>query len=59
MFFSSMPWLGVYVGHIPFAAAPLNALLSRGRELAQARVNRGSTVRDLFHYLVRLPPLQS
>ena len=51
-FFAHVPWLGIYVGYIPGAATALNALLAKGREFAQARVNRGSTIPDLFHYLV-------
>ncbi|PIL28304.1 cytochrome P450 [Ganoderma sinense ZZ0214-1] len=46
-----VPWLGIYVGHIPGAGGPLNLLLEHGRALTKTRVARGSSTRDLFYYL--------
>ncbi|PIL25572.1 cytochrome P450 [Ganoderma sinense ZZ0214-1] len=50
-FFGHVPWLGVYVGHIPGAAWPLNSLHRHGEKCAAKRLARGSTTSDLFHYL--------
>ncbi|TFK89227.1 high nitrogen upregulated cytochrome P450 monooxygenase 2 [Polyporus arcularius HHB13444] len=49
--FTQVPWLGVYVGHIPGAGAPLRALHKVARTFAAKRLERGSSARDLFHYL--------
>ena len=48
-FLGHVPWLGVYIGHIPGSAASLNLLISHGRKLAQERVNRGAKRHELFH----------
>ncbi|KAI1791472.1 high nitrogen upregulated cytochrome P450 monooxygenase 2 [Ganoderma leucocontextum] len=50
-FFAHVPWLGVYVGHIPGAAWPLNSLHRHGEKCAAKRLAQGSTTSDLFHYL--------
>ncbi len=52
-FFCHVPWLGPYVGSIPGAAGPLSTLMGHARRFAAARIQRGSSTRDLFHYLVR------
>ncbi|KAH9938835.1 high nitrogen upregulated cytochrome P450 monooxygenase 2 [Epithele typhae] len=57
-FFAQLPWLAIYVGYIPGAAVPLNMLFRHARALAQGRVDRGSTARDLFHYLQNNEDLQ-
>ena len=49
------PWLGIYLGHVPMAAALMKKLLDFGMERALARIKNGSLSRDLFHYLVRVP----
>lgn len=54
IFLGHLAWLGIYISYIPGAAGPLNTLLARGRELATKRIARGSSSRDLFHYLVNL-----
>ncbi|TBU27644.1 high nitrogen upregulated cytochrome P450 monooxygenase 2 [Dichomitus squalens] len=51
MFLAHLPWLGVYIGHIPGAAWPLQSLLAHGEKAAAKRLARGSTTSDLFHYL--------
>ncbi|KAI0690130.1 high nitrogen upregulated cytochrome P450 monooxygenase 2 [Cerioporus squamosus] len=50
-FFCHLPWLGPYVGSIPGAAGPLSTLMAHARRFAMARIQRGSSTRDLFHYL--------
>ncbi|RDX41710.1 high nitrogen upregulated cytochrome P450 monooxygenase 2 [Lentinus brumalis] len=50
-FLGHIPWLSVYLGHIPGAAGPLNKLLASGWDFAGKRIARGSHTRDLFHYL--------
>ncbi|KAI0808391.1 high nitrogen upregulated cytochrome P450 monooxygenase 2 [Fomes fomentarius] len=51
MFLTHVPWLGFYLSYIPGAVGPLNTLTTRGREFAATRLARGSSSRDLFHYL--------
>ncbi|RDX42005.1 high nitrogen upregulated cytochrome P450 monooxygenase 2 [Lentinus brumalis] len=46
-----VPWLGVYMGYIPGAAKALTALHRTGTKFVVDRLERGSTTRDLFHYL--------
>lgn len=53
-FLAQVPWLGVYISYIPFAVKSLNTMLMHGQTNAMRRLQRGSTTRDLFHYLVRL-----
>ena len=53
-FVSTVPWLGVYIGHIPGAARPLHELLSVGMKFGTARIQKGTQSRDLFHYFVSL-----
>ena len=53
-FLAQVPWLGIYVGHIPGAAGPLNTLMDSGRQFAARRLARGSSTRDVFHYLVSM-----
>ncbi len=48
-----VPWLGVYMGYIPGAAKALATLHQTGTRFVLERLERGSTTRDLFHYLVR------
>ena len=52
IFFGHIPYIGVWIGLIPAAAAPLNALIKYGEACAARRVSQGSKTRDLFHYLV-------
>ena len=52
LFIAQLPWLGIYMGYIPGAAGPVNKLLEYGRKQTIQRLARGSTTRDLFHYLV-------
>ncbi|RPD52782.1 cytochrome P450 [Lentinus tigrinus ALCF2SS1-7] len=65
MFFHQIDWLGVYFGYIPAAVKPVQAFLMHGKKMVQERMRRGSTTRDLFHYLNEedlpekpAPPLQ-
>ena len=51
-FFANVPWLGIYVGKIPALVRPVQISISHGQKSAERRVIRGSTTRDLFHYLV-------
>ena len=53
MFFHQIDWLGVYFGQIPAAVKPIQTFLMHGKKLVQDRMRRGSSMRDLFHYLVR------
>ncbi|TFK89225.1 high nitrogen upregulated cytochrome P450 monooxygenase 2 [Polyporus arcularius HHB13444] len=46
-----VPWLGVYMGYIPGAAKALATLHQTGTRFVLERLERGSTTRDLFHYL--------
>ncbi|RDX50601.1 high nitrogen upregulated cytochrome P450 monooxygenase 2 [Lentinus brumalis] len=46
-----VPWLGVYLSHIPLATGALDILISHCRMLTTQRVQRGATQKDLFHYL--------
>ena len=46
------PWLGIYLGRVPWAAALMKRLLDYGEERATIRVKNGSLARDLFHFLV-------
>ncbi|KAI0706670.1 high nitrogen upregulated cytochrome P450 monooxygenase 2 [Earliella scabrosa] len=50
-FLSHVPWLGVYVGHIPGAGGALDTLTAFAHKLTADRVRQGTTRRDLFHYL--------
>ena len=52
-FLAHVPWLGVYLSHIPLAVRPLEILIQHCRGLTEQRIKRGSMRRDLFHYLVR------
>ena len=47
------PWLGIYMGYVPFAAQLMKKLLDYGEEQALKRIRNGSLSRDLFYYLVR------
>lgn len=49
------PWLGIYLGYVPFAARLMKKLLDYGEERATERIKNGSLARDLFYYLVRDP----
>lgn len=51
-FLAQLPWLGIYISHIPVAVKPLNEFILHGQRFAMQRLERGSTTRDLFHYLV-------
>ncbi|KAI0808336.1 cytochrome P450 [Fomes fomentarius] len=46
-----VPWLGIYLSHIPLATGPLDTLISHCRNLTKQRIQRGSTRKDLFHFL--------
>ncbi len=48
------PWLGIYLGYVPFAARLMKKLLDYGEERSMERIKNGSLARDLFYYLVRL-----
>ncbi|TFK79340.1 high nitrogen upregulated cytochrome P450 monooxygenase 2, partial [Polyporus arcularius HHB13444] len=50
-FMGQVPWLGLYVAHIPAAVKALDAFLQLGKEFATRRMERGSITPDLFHYL--------
>ena len=52
LFVGQVPWLGVYLGHIPGAAGAVNEFLEYSRDQAMKRLARGAITRDLFHYLV-------
>ncbi|KAI1789656.1 high nitrogen upregulated cytochrome P450 monooxygenase 2 [Ganoderma leucocontextum] len=45
------PWLGIYMGYVPFAARLMKRLLDFGEERAMERIKNGSLARDLFYYL--------
>lgn len=55
MLYDQMPWLSYYADKLP----RVNDQVRRFREMAlsrtSARYNGGSTNKDLFYYLVRLP----
>ncbi|RPD68192.1 high nitrogen upregulated cytochrome P450 monooxygenase 2 [Lentinus tigrinus ALCF2SS1-7] len=64
-FLAQVPWLGLYVAHIPAAVKALDTFLQLGKEFAMRRIKKGSTTPDLFHYLTNedlpdkpQPPLQ-
>ncbi|CDO71116.1 hypothetical protein BN946_scf184844.g120 [Trametes cinnabarina] len=50
-FFSHVPYLGVYCGHLPLFRPAVERLLSHSKELALKRIERGSKLKDIFHYL--------
>ncbi|TBU38266.1 high nitrogen upregulated cytochrome P450 monooxygenase 2 [Dichomitus squalens] len=50
-FLGHVPWLGVYLSHIPAAVAPLHTLISHCKALTSKRIQNVSSRRDLFHYL--------
>ena len=52
-FFANVPWLGIYVGKIPALVRPIQIFVEHGQKSVERRMARGSTTRDLFHYLVR------
>ncbi len=52
-FFSNIPWLGIYVGKVPALVRPIQIFVAHGQKSVARRMARGSTTRDLFHYLVR------
>ena len=52
-----LPWLGIYMGRVPFAAGLMKQLLDYGEERATIRIKNGSLARDLFHYLVSATPI--
>ncbi|RDX51365.1 cytochrome P450 [Lentinus brumalis] len=47
----TLPWLGIYLGKIPSVVKPMLLLQENGRQMAKARLERGSKTRDLYHYL--------
>ena len=51
-FFANIPWLGIYVGTIPALVRPIQTFVTHGQRSVERRMARGSTMRDLFHYLV-------
>ncbi|KAL7277159.1 hypothetical protein ACG7TL_009005 [Trametes sanguinea] len=50
-FLSHVPYLGVYCGRIPILRPAVDHLLSYSMELTRERLERGSIVKDIFHYL--------
>ncbi|PIL25991.1 cytochrome P450 [Ganoderma sinense ZZ0214-1] len=50
-FFGHVPYVGVWIGLIPAAVAPLNTLIKYGEACAALRVSQGSKTHDLFHFL--------
>ncbi|OJT05136.1 Cytochrome P450 67 [Trametes pubescens] len=50
-FTSHVPWLGPYLGCVPFIAAAQAHLASYCNNLTLGRLERGSYYKDLFHYL--------
>ncbi|KAI8972886.1 high nitrogen upregulated cytochrome P450 monooxygenase 2 [Trametes punicea] len=50
-FLSHVPWLGPYVAHVPMAAAKIRDVLAYSENWTRRRLERGSKVKDLFHYL--------
>ncbi|TFK81542.1 high nitrogen upregulated cytochrome P450 monooxygenase 2 [Polyporus arcularius HHB13444] len=50
-FLGQVPWLGLYVAHLPAAVKALDAFLHLGKDFAMRRIERGSITPDLFHYL--------
>ena len=56
--FGHLPWLADYLRSIPALGAKMKQMRAYCIERAQQRVKLGSTTRkDLFYYLVRIPPL--
>ncbi|PIL27952.1 hypothetical protein GSI_15693 [Ganoderma sinense ZZ0214-1] len=50
-FLGQIPWLGVYLGHVPGITGPLNVLLEYAQKETTRRLAQGSSTRDLFYYL--------
>ncbi|KAI1789718.1 high nitrogen upregulated cytochrome P450 monooxygenase 2 [Ganoderma leucocontextum] len=50
-FLGHVPHLGVWMGLIPAAIAPLNALIKYGEICATRRLSQGSKTHDIFHFL--------
>ncbi|RPD60596.1 high nitrogen upregulated cytochrome P450 monooxygenase 2 [Lentinus tigrinus ALCF2SS1-7] len=49
--FTVIPWFAVYLGHMPGTGWALRSLHTTARTFAAKRLQRGSSTRDLFHYL--------
>ena len=52
MLFEAMPWLSYHAPKVPSIAAKLQKLRAVGEARAKQRVQKGTSVKDLFHYLV-------
>ncbi|KAH9940216.1 high nitrogen upregulated cytochrome P450 monooxygenase 2 [Epithele typhae] len=50
-FLGRLPWLGILLGYVPAASKPVALLINRCAEFTAARVKRGASKLDLFHYL--------
>lgn len=55
---SHVPWLGPYLGRVPFIAAAQAHLMKYCHKLTLGRLQKGSHYKDLFHYLVRVHKLR-
>ena len=53
-FLSHVPWLGVYIGYIPPASAPVQKVKAYCEKQVRKRLENVSVGKDLFHYLVSL-----
>ncbi|KAI9068086.1 high nitrogen upregulated cytochrome P450 monooxygenase 2 [Trametes sanguinea] len=53
-FLSHVPYLGVYCGRLPILRPAVDHLLSYSMKLVRDRLERGSKVKDIFHYLASL-----
>ncbi|KAI0649664.1 high nitrogen upregulated cytochrome P450 monooxygenase 2 [Trametes meyenii] len=50
-FLSHVPWLASYLVHIPFITADIRKILGYCTDLTAKRIARGTSNKDLFHYL--------
>ncbi|KLO18216.1 high nitrogen upregulated cytochrome P450 monooxygenase 1 [Schizopora paradoxa] len=46
-----VPWLGQAIGYIPFTSGPMQKLRDFGTRIATARVEEGSSKKDLWYHL--------
>ncbi|KAI0761269.1 high nitrogen upregulated cytochrome P450 monooxygenase 2 [Trametes elegans] len=50
-FLGNVPWLGVYLGYLPFASATVHKVITYCRTFTLQRLQHPSQRRDIFHYL--------
>ena len=58
-FLGQIPWLGIYLGHLPGVGGGISVVLAQCRKETAKRLASESSNRDLLYYLVRISNLYS